>query len=220
MLLSVAARASTVISITGSEISGGNIGLVSGEQYVATSWSQTSTYDNVSMSVLFNQLGNAMMGTAYLTTQIGSGTTVSQQVASNNFTVPNNPSVWQTVLTVPTLGPGTYYLVIEPTGVPFGPGSTGTGNWWEAASSTTVSDPGVTYNGFYFTLAGGIAGYAPGSNFTPEFTTPPLQFSVTSGVPTGVPEPASAGLLLWSGAFGFLGIGLRRAFSMKPDHKA
>ncbi len=198
ILFSATLHATTIISVTGPEAVGGAIGLISGFGYVETSWSQTATYSNVSMSVLFAQLGNIMTGTAYLTTAIGPGTTPADQIAAGNFTVPDNPSVWQTVLTVPTLGPGTYYLVIVPTGRPAGAGATGVGNWWTTLSPTIASDSGVTFLGGS-SVYGGIAPYGPASDFPPFWIDTP-QFTVT----TGVPEPATGLLLLLSAALGGL----------------
>jgi hypothetical protein len=92
-------------------------------------WSQTGTYTNVSISADVNITGSpgdppvkpTDTGHSFLTTQVGAGTTVANQIASGTFAgtsdwASNPHPNWITLFTGLTLGPGTYYLTLDTTG--------------------------------------------------------------------------------------------------------
>jgi hypothetical protein len=189
--------AGTIVSITGPPLTA--VGLISQQtsqnnptafsnpQYIEASWSQSRTYSNVAISVLFGEFGNALTGTAYLTTQIGSGTTVTNEVTSAAFLAPNSSSALVQVLSIPSLGAGTYHLVIVPTGVCSGaPLVCGIGNWWDTTSPSISTDTGVSF--FGSSVAQSVAAYGPASNFGSETVLFPQEFSVTGD--STIPEPS------------------------------
>src|SRR6185436_34801 len=73
------------------------------------SWTQTNTYTDVSIAAKLRFGPNN--GTAYLTTAIGPGTTVADELATLSFTAPATSTLFH-LFTLPVLGPGTYYLTL------------------------------------------------------------------------------------------------------------
>jgi len=73
--------ATTIISVAGTDM---GPFAVYGGQYLASSWSEDGTYKNVETSAKLS--GSAVtgpaVGTAYLMTQIGPGTTTAEQIAA------------------------------------------------------------------------------------------------------------------------------------------
>jgi hypothetical protein len=172
----------TVITRTGPL----NASATGGAQYV--SWTQTGTFSNVTIQAnLFSTSGTAS-GNAYLTTQIGAGTTVAQQVAAAAVSTGNTlaSGVSTTLFSGLTLGPGTYYVSVS--GINLGLGG--------ASPAVTVVGTGVTENqdGVVFITAP----YPPASGFFNKGTF--ILFSATStpGSPSstvGVPALSSFAML-------------------------
>lgn len=159
---------------------------VNNSQTIATSWTQTGNYTNVAISaVLGFGTGNSTV-TAYLTTALGTGTALAQEIAHTVSFVPttNNTTGTLTPLFVlPTLGPGTYYLTLS--------GSAFTG-WLLAdhALGTVTTDSGATRNADYG--AGSPGPYPPGTAFfLPGDFGGKLEYSVTGDPLTTVPEPGT-----------------------------
>jgi len=156
-------------------------------------WTQTGTFSGATVYAEIDPGGNGTTpstetGTAYLTTQIGPGTTVADEIASTSFSVTGlafDPTD-DPLFTGLTLGPGTYYLVLTATGSQ--PGG------WEITSTgiTPVTAPGVTdidlgHQGT------GTASYPPALSFS-LVNGNPLEFSVT-GTSSATPEPSTLPLV-------------------------
>ena len=167
-----------------------------GGQNFGVSWSQTSTYTAVSVTALVGLVVGETPSPvapleAYLTTSLGTGTTVADEVASvNNLVMPDTPTDL-VLFSGLTLGPGTYFLTLVEKG-PITPYV-----WFRTTGAPTVTtDIGVT-RGFEYTSPSNLPAYPPGDG---PFVYPPinLEFAVT-GVQQVVPEPSSlvgAGVLI------------------------
>jgi len=140
----------------------------------ALGWSQTGTYTNVSVVVVVDPGGdgihdNTASGTVYLTTQVGPGTTVANELAHAPYSATGQAfhPVPVTVFTDLTLGPGTYYLVFH---------SQSEGGW--SVGYTPATAPGVALLGT-LPLDSSAASYPPASTFaSPSLRNLPL-LSVT-----------------------------------------
>jgi hypothetical protein len=200
LLGSSAASASpiTIISETGPNATNWLVGasLAGPVEDLASSWTATHSYSNVSVAVLLGNTGTFDVA-AYLTTDIGPGTTRADQIAAVNLTDAlgccTAGSHWLTLFTGLQLEPNTYFLTLaSPTRGSFG---------WTSGASPFMIDmaPGVIDNSTYVAFPGNQAdlAYAPASNF--ENLRLNVQYRVT-GTPahSPVPEPASL-LLLASG---------------------
>jgi len=181
----------------------------------AVSWTQTGSYSNVSVSAyLFGELpvtgGQSEQYTAYLTNNIGAAATAANNVAPpvTNFSQPFSapaPGTPTLLFSGLTLGPGTYYLVIQSLNTSAG------GFLWESkAGLSPVFGSGVSGGAFYLASSDGStgalnAGFAPGSVFGQPSIGGSVMYSVTGDPGTSTPEPLS---LMLSGvglaAFGLL----------------
>jgi MYXO-CTERM domain-containing protein len=176
------------------------------------SWSQTETFTNVTVAASLSEFfpGVPGLGNAWLMTQVGAGTTAAlHQVATASLNITGGFAL-RDLFTIPTLGPGTYYLVIQ--------GDEANGPiYWEGSGSnfivspwpTVTTAPGVTDRGDSI-RSGSVASFAPASGFfSPNFAST-LLFTVTSEdeppANGAVPEPAT-GLLA---AAALAGLAFRR----------
>jgi len=148
----------------------------------AAAWSQTGTYTNVSIVIAADPGGDGIhnhtaSGTAYLTTQVGAGTTVANEVARASYSVTGvafSPGL-VTLFTGLTLGPGTYYLVVDPQN----------GGGWEVwdFGITPTTAPGVAVLGELDFYPNPTASYPPASPFgSPTLSTNLPELSVTGDV--------------------------------------
>jgi hypothetical protein len=157
--LSQTATGVTVISQTGFPTYGW---AASGDEYKTVAWSQASSYTGMNISALLWSPDPTDHGTAWLTTRIGPGTTVADQVATTTFAFPSSIGPW----TVPslvlfsglTLDAGAYYLTI-------GGGATRYSSWPGANPATFTADTGVTLDGNLWSTPG-AAQYPPASGFS------------------------------------------------------
>ncbi len=176
----------------------------------AVSWTQSDSYENVTVSamVVSQSFQNPAPGSAFLTAQIGPGTTTAEQVASAPFLAPVGSAFsasFVPIFTGLTLGPGTYFLTLT--------GETsallGEPLWRMDTPSTLVTAPGVTSHPeawcvtddhLAFSGCGiGIAPFIPASpflDFNQAGNNYRLAFEVT-GDPANVPEPTTAILAVW-----------------------
>lgn len=189
------------------------------------SWTQTVGFANVSVSAyIFSEAGpDGTPGdqyTAYLTNKIGAGTTAANQVANpvTNFAapfdapVPGTPALLFSGL---TLGPGTYYLVIQSLN------NSPSGLLWESkAGLAPTFGAGVSGGNFSRALSDGSVGqlngaFAPASDFPLMDIGGSVMYAVTgeAAANDGVPEPASRALA----GLGLIAIGVTRRLS--PRHK-
>jgi hypothetical protein len=118
-----------IITVTGDHkfLDGGGV-------YYA-SWSQTSAYNNVSVSIDLTAEDGSGTATVYLTTQVGTGTTAAQEIA--HATV-NTGGIGVNVFNGLTLPAGTYYLVADLTN--------GTSAWSSNTTGIVTAAAGVTEN--------------------------------------------------------------------------
>lgn len=176
------AEAVTVISDSGSDAFGFTN---NSSSFAAISWTQTGSYIDAAISVRLYTFPSASFGTAYLTDQLGPGTTVANQIASASVAFPTGSPQTVPIFSGLTLNPGTYYLIIK--------GGSQYDSWYGNNTGIVTTDAGVTFNGGYFTNSANV--YAPASTFTPVANV--HRFFTVSG--TAVPEPGSAALVALAG---------------------
>jgi len=108
LALAVCAEGATIVSVTTSDPSSSGGGANLSGFIWATSWTQADAYQNVRVSA---ELTNStpLPGSAYLTTQIGPGTTNAEQISAGLFVSPptSTGSTLVTLFTGLTLEPGT-----------------------------------------------------------------------------------------------------------------
>jgi hypothetical protein len=189
--------AGTIYSVTGPLISGGAI---DSNQSVGVSWTQTIAYSDVLISATVNGSMTDVL-TAYLTTNIGPGTTVANEITHASVVFPGPSFTNLPLLNIPLLPAGTYYLTLSSSGL--------TGGLAETTSPSQIIGMGVTRNPDYYTST--PAAYPPGSS---GFLGPPIAgLFVFSATGNAVPEPA-AGTLVATTSIGLL---LRRALTRRAD---
>jgi hypothetical protein len=191
------ATAEVIVSQSSPDTTVGTWALNYHNQDLAVSFTLTSSFTDVSISASLSntQPSGSYAGTAYLTSQIGPGTTVADQYASDVFLVPPTGTVGGTqvnptvVISNLNLGPGTYYLVLAANGT----SSTGGLGWQDATDATTTTAPGASADSVGLSDAGNTQNfsYTPASTFSALIAPDDsLLYSVT------VPEPSACGLLL------------------------
>jgi hypothetical protein len=180
-----AVQAGTVVSVTGSDdaapILGDPFGADEANAF-SVSWTLTQAYTNVSITAQLD----GWSGTAYLTTQLGPGTTIGDQLASTSF------DVGDVLFSGLTLSPGTYFLVITTTPL--------TSLSWEASRSPVVSvGSGAAIGDDSYAFGVQNLGYVPAATFGPGFGNT-LLYAV-AGDASAVPEPGTftLGLIALSG---------------------
>ena len=196
--------ADTIVSVTDSLTSTNRAGLFLGGQYsnvVATSWTQSASFSNVTIEALLGSVDASFRsGTAYLMSAIGPGTTSASEVAVPvDFTAPLDSGGEPVPLTVLfsglSLAPGTYYLVLS---APFRDQTGGSPLVWAIPTEPVYATaPSVTL-GVAFDAH--TDPFLPASSFI--FTDQPI-YNVT-GVNVTTPEPSSL-LLFGTGLLGVAG---------------
>ncbi len=171
------------------------------EDAAVGAWSQTSSAANVSIAAMLDSAvapyTAAFSGDAFLMSQVGSGTTTAQQLATASYSVPANSDGLVTLFSGLNLLPGNYFLVVDVT--------SGVGGWdGSTYPPLLVTASGVTFLGTGSKEIGfpGAAPYTPSINFDYGTNGNQLEFTVTS-VDTAAltPEPPAitlcgTGLLL------------------------
>ena len=191
LLTSFAVQANNIISVTGpTPNSQYTFPVTSTDPALGVSWTSTTAFNNVTISLSLGSSGTAS-ATAYLTTQIGPGTTVADEVASTMFTFPLSDTSSFTIFTGLTLPGGTYYLTLGG----LTSGAVGAGLWDGTPSPNVATDSGVTRNADNYPFARS-ASYLP-ANISGN-TTLNLKFSV---VETAVPEPTTTLMFILGGCF-------------------
>jgi MYXO-CTERM domain-containing protein len=198
----VASTQSTIISVAGALPPNLNLQysptLSTNGYPVGVSWSMASAFNNVQISLGLG--GNpSAVGLAYLTTQIGLGTTSAFEIVSSTFLFPTTNSM-VSIFSGLNLQAGTYYLTVQ--GV--SNGQNGNCIWAGLPTPIINTANGVTTNGQYWNYYApynlGPQGYSPAT----QFSTGPRSFSLFQVTGFEVPEPstwamASLGLLLLAG---------------------
>jgi hypothetical protein len=193
------------------DLSGGTSGSTGG--WLAVTWTQTGSYNNVSIGAnlaISNGLSTGT-GTAYLVTALGPSATPANLLATDSITVSGNPGVntMTSLFTGLSLGPGTYYLLVNPTDINM-PDSL---DWDGGGTPAQTLDTGVTQQADRM-LSGTVASPPYDSANIASTSSVSHLFSVT-GTPvvgvvgnSGVPEPGTMGLMALG--LGGLGVFLRR----------
>lgn len=186
----LSANGQNIISVTGT-----SAGLDNEEATTQSSWTQTTTYTGVTIQATLDSCGGLAIGTAYLTLN---GTAVGNQVAVNTAASVNpgggGGDGTVTLFSGLTLGPGTYYLTINPT-------STGEcDELWQniGGTATVTAGTGVTAGSSGATGAGHtVAAYPPQSAFldSGSFLFSVTGTAATGGTPPATPAPSTAILL-------------------------
>ena len=170
----------TIISETGRDYAGW---AARTDQFMAISWSQAGSYTDVSITARLYSLDPTDIGTAWLTTQVGPGTTLADQIATASFSFPSTANPSDVILfNGLTLDPGTYYLTI-------GGGTNYWSAWYGTDQPIVTTDTSVTYNGNFYVY--NPDPYSPASPYVPTPSITPI-FSITGTV---VPEPTSPTLV-------------------------
>lgn len=165
VLFDVQALSDTVISVSSTNDVGCFV-IYSGQGY-RVGWTQTDTYSDVGVSAKLNSEGAAgQTGRAYLTTQIGPGTSVTNEIASTNFTFPLQPANI-VLFSGLQLAPGSYYLSI------IGDSTTWGSCWVNGATTNVETGTGVTSLGGFGAAGGVVSTYFPASPVYVDAPIPP-----------------------------------------------
>jgi len=196
------AGAQNIITVTGP----GTTNPPSGATYA--SWTQTGSFSNVTIqATLYSCFGDSA-GTAYLTQN---GRAVGNQVAINSSLVVhggnNGAASTVTVFSGLNLGPGTYYLTINPT-----PGNECSSLWDNTTAPSTSLGTGVTNNGAGVSF-GGIAAYPPASTFKGSW----FFLYSASGSSASTPVPALSPGAMFATMFLLLSSGLFLMRKYRPQ---
>jgi len=171
---------------------------------LGVSFTLSDTFDNVVIQAAIESSSPlAENGPVYLTNKIGPGATAANIVAENtSFSTDNNtPTALITVLSGLTLGPGTYYLLLDQ-------GTTGIG-WVEDTSPAVTLASGVTRGPDYINN-GTLAATPFASNIIVDTRGGEL-YTVTGDLEAkgvGTPEPSS--LAFAALAFGLIALTTRK----------
>jgi hypothetical protein len=144
------------------------------------------------VNISFTEYGvsSTATGTAYLTTSMGIGTTIADQIGATRFSVPTGPSSPIPLFSGLTLPANLYYLMIF--------ADPGSEIAWDATSPSTATttlgagvslNPSFLYDGLDLAALGGS--YAP---YPPATDGVGFQDNLLMNV-TSTPEPASMSLL-------------------------
>lgn len=214
-IMTVTASAATVVAIGGDGGSSGGgsslalqYGVPAYTSILAVGWTSSLSFTDVMISA---QVGSnnpvGATGTAFLTTRIGDGTTISDQVAATQFVFPAFTGTWTpanelTLFTGLNLTAATsYFLTIVPN-VGF------TGAWNFSQNPTTFSDDASLTtqpaSGYYLFVqdhpsSPDPAVYIPASSFLVPVGDHRGQFFSVTG--NAVPEPSLIGLLGFGGGY-------------------
>ncbi len=191
------APAATILAVSGPNDASTTFDVLSNHLAVGFSLSTEHTnVDIIATLAAFDPGGNWNL-TAYLTTQIGPGTTAANEIASSSsvitlagsqVTAPYTFSP-QTIFSGLSLGPGNYYLLLS------GTFST-TNAWWVSSASsglTTTGSGAATVLAPYLYGAGAPDPYLPAGNFTSGSGAAfGFWFSISGEAVESVPDPGTA----------------------------
>jgi hypothetical protein len=163
-------NAGAILQVSGpvdGSVAGGNPDQFGNYPFMVVSWNQANAYNSVSISFSGNGTVSTATGTAYLTTLMGPGTTMADEIASAAFSAPAGPSSPISLFSGLNLFAGSYYLMVF--------ADPGSQIAWDATNSpSTTLGTGVTLNfptadGEYFSGDGAYAPYPPASGSVISF---------------------------------------------------
>lgn len=165
-VLAAPSQAETILAVGDAVGSpGGCIVIWAGQGY-RVGWTQADNYGAVSVAATLSSGGAAgQTGRAYLTTQIGPGTTATNEVASTSFSFPLEPTnvvLFQNL----SLPAGAYYLSI------IGDSQSWGSCWNSFIATNATTAPDVTCLGCFGT-GGTISDYFPASPVYADNPVPP-----------------------------------------------
>jgi hypothetical protein len=133
----------------------GTLSNITNTQYNAIEFILNDALDNAAIEAILTSGTLGRTGTAFLTTQIGFGTTVTDVIASANFTFATTNSVYVPLFSGLSLEADTYYLVFSTDGdgggIPFG--------------ATYTLDSIASVGSMFFSDSSNIDPFAPASNW-------------------------------------------------------
>jgi hypothetical protein len=154
-------------------------------QYLAISWTQTSSFTGVSVSATLRGTG---LGNAYLMTAIGPGTTSASQVATAPIVFPDSPTDLALFSDL-SLDPGTYYLLLT------GNTSGQTSAWSDTSNPTITTGFGVTRQvGINYTDQVNPPAYAPDAVYI-YYPYDNSGYALVNISGTAIPEPSFGALI-------------------------
>jgi len=181
----MAAQAATIVSVSGPVNFSGAVG---SEQALTAGFSTSQAYSDIAIRAFISGPSSETY-TAYLTTSIGPGTTIADQVATVAQNFPGfSPGTLTPIFTGLSLAPSTYYLTIFNS-------ATTNGAWSSTNAPTFTTAPGASYvfSG-YFITNGNPLPYPPAANFVDSSAQgQTLIFTVATAE---IPEPATAYLAI------------------------
>jgi hypothetical protein len=157
LLAAMAANAATIVGVNGPVNFSGSIG--ANVQVITVGFTTGQAYNDVSFSAYIS--GPVVESyTAYLTTAIGPGTSVADEIASITGNLPGaGPGGLTSIFTGLNLAADTYYVTIYQT-------LTGGGSWSSTETPVTTALPGSShaFSGYFITNGAPVV-YAPASPF-------------------------------------------------------
>lgn len=205
LFLQVAVFAATIYSENG-PFAGSNVLGDGGFIVLMAGWNSPIPYSNVSISAELGQVNGPVTISAFLTTQIGPGTTTAEQIAASTAQ-PASSAETDVLFSGLTLPSGQVYLTLS---VPAGE----TGFWGFTNNSNLVTAAGVV-PGPVGLASTSICGsqdlaYGPASTFCLGSAPNPANSSIftVTGDAVGAPEPAP--LLMLAGGLAVI-VGFRWA---------
>jgi hypothetical protein len=193
-----AAHAAIIAAVTGSTFFASGIGAGNGQQAVAMGFSTFIGLQNITITAPMSVLFQTTPVTAYLSTQIGPGTTQSNVLAESQLSLPANSSdpnnaqfTTTTLFNISNLAPGNYYISLIETD---GTNDAGVGFIFNGSQTITLA-PGAKFLGTFGadeqsgTFAPGFSGY--GNLEAATLFAGDESFTVTG---TLLPEPSCAAL--------------------------
>lgn len=188
LVLTAGAAADPIIDVMGNPT---NASTVSATQYNAVNFSLTSDFNDVDIDAsLVTSLTSLQSGTAYLTDQVGAGTTAANVIAQTSFDFVNvvNASTelgWVDLFSGIDLSAGSYWLIV---GAPI----SGSGAISLSPAATYTVDSDASVDGMFFSAGTNVDGaFTPASTFVGSGLG--NRFFRVSG--TKVPAPAGAAVL-------------------------
>lgn len=207
LLAAAVAPAATIVSVSSANAPG-YVALGSTfSRAAASTWTQTGWFTGVSVAVEVATTDTLAQhqGTAWLTDNIGPGTSNANVIASTNFTfpviaTPTTPAGLTNLFSGLSLGPGTYYLILIGDSV-----NVNVRGWQADPGGNVTTASGVTIGSRLWvdTTGNGTldASFIPDSTFAGIPSNPNMLFTVTG---SAVPEPGTLSAI----GLGLMGLGL------------